>query len=140
MHPFAMTPGNSHIKSPRELIVALQSGKYRKTKGQFRRTVLSDLSPQVTSHYCCLGVYAELCGISTPEEQAIFEWGSADSPLINKRRLPEGHWLLTRVNSYHTLLQFQNVLTELNDHNETFAEVIEALERFDAGERDFSNV
>lgn len=128
-------------KSPQELIHALRTMGYPKTVGQFSRDASrADLSN--AAGFCCLGVYAEECGIRYSHDDTLFRFDplkDPDSPI-----LPEDHWLGTPINRVMwddsiDVRMLQEFLADVNDQTTDFREVIRVLEDFVAGERTFDS-
>lgn len=117
---------------PRELAEYLKRPDIKKARHQFRRR----------DGRCCLGHYADMCGLEYPDEQAGFK-SRSDSPR-GLAALPEGHWLLRPSPEYEWLPlpksvfpntddchgpSVQSVLAAINDTSAGFNEAIEFLEQ-----------
>ena len=117
------------LPGPRDLIEYLKQPGLKKTEGQ--------LADPKTGGRCCLGHYADMCGIwYDPEEGSFVRFSSLEQRLrsydtyctrATQPALPDEHWLFMGEQDGSTL---QNELQALNDNALDFASVIERLEEF----------
>jgi len=107
------------IEELKKLKAALESGNYNKTKGTLKGTL-----PDGSVGYCCLGVYATLCGydLETAEgthDDGRDEWvyyDEGDEDVYKMTRNVFGGWELRE-------------LMEVNDDSETWQPVINTIDR-----------
>lgn len=77
---------------------------------------------------CCLGHYADMCGLEYKPAQGLFY--REGYPHGEAALLPDDHWLFHQVSSPHGNHQWhQEVLATLNDSKRGFDKVIEYIER-----------
>ena len=106
------------IKELKKLKAALETGNYNKTKGTLKGT-LSDGSVG----YCCLGVYATLCGYNLETAKGCHEEGKdewvyfdeGDDNIYKMTRSVFGDWE-------------SEELTDVNDDSQTWKPVIDTIE------------
>jgi hypothetical protein len=90
----------------------------------------------IGSGRCCLGHYADMCGLEYPPEQAHFVI-EGEYPNYRHATLPPGHWLLQAAPEeiralapelrLHRPMIVQEVLATENDHSLGFARVQKIL-------------
>jgi len=118
----------TELPGPRDLIEYLKQPGLKKTTNK--------LADPKTGGRCCLGHYADMCGIwYDPDEGAFVRFSVLElrlssygtySTRATQPALPDDHWLFT--NEDGTILQDE--LQRLNDATLDFAQVIERLEDF----------
>lgn len=117
------------VKNKEEWIDALRSGDFRQTTGALK-AVSMDGS---TVGYCCLGVYAEICGIDSDrsgpaEMHFIFPSAVTGHPVITTS-LPPTDWCIEQGLTpwlAHTLANMNDGAADMRPH--TFAEIADFLE------------
>lgn len=72
---------------------------------------------------CCLGHYADMCGLEYQKTQTGF-WFDQSMSSVPRAVLPRRHWLVAKNGDGNTV---QQRLACLNDHTAGFAKVIAAL-------------
>lgn len=106
-------------KSPEELVAFLRTNP-PKAKGQFAEAS--------GPGRCCLGHYADMCGIEYVHDQGEFHDIDDDGAV-----LPAGHWLRMGIEVRGDRWGLQSKLAELNDAYDGYDEVIEAIEQYAIG-------
>lgn len=99
---------------PRDLIEYLKQPGRKKARNQFARG----------DGRCCLGHYADMCGLEYPEDQGIFDSVCFGVEAV----LPKGHWLFASVGGR----PLQDRLARINDASGGFDKAIRFLEKFAA--------
>lgn len=120
-------------KSPEELVAFLRTNP-PKAKGQFA----------IGEGRCCIGHYADLCGLSyDPSDGGFLAGPVLAGPGEHVEPVaPPDHWLFDRAptvdssrSSWGLKSSYQVNLITLNDSTDTFAEVIDYLENVVIGGR-----
>ena len=106
------------IKELKKLKAALETGNYNKTKGTLKGTL-----PDGSVGYCCLGVYATICGYDLETTKGCHEEGKdewvyydeGDDSVYKMTRNFFGGWGVEN-------------LMDVNDDSETWQPVIDTIE------------
>lgn len=104
-----------YYPTPQELADYLRTPGLKKARGQFANEI---------GGRCCLGHYADMCGLEYDEDQGLFE-SAAEPENDDYAQLTVWHWLFDGLAGERIV---QGYLARVNDTTEGFDEIIKILE------------
>jgi hypothetical protein len=135
---FSLPSSSIDVSTPEGLLQVLKRGLFKPAQSQFKELREDD----GIDGYCCLGVYAEVNGITYSNGDGAFRDTNGEGGEVAS--LPDDHWLFTKVvtrevagDTFDGPLQF--VLSRANDQDrsDSYDLPIQVLEAFVAGCRTF---